>query len=197
MFGGKQSILHCTLWTMAAVPRASGATSLQKSFPQSTAAMVNPVQTSCFPHLGLWYLLCSPLEYGYISASPSLCSASAHPAAGLGGLSSPSVLPPGPPGGLEAVIYQDTVCLPFPREKLKLWDALCPRVQRVPVIATVYFILWSRLLDRSPHQEGDAYKAHSHSYSHLKVWTGLCVKCFASAEIGEELSHVKTLVAAT
>ena len=34
----------------------------------------------------------------------------------------------------------------------------------------------------SHHSEGDNYEASSHSWSHVKVLTGPCAKCFASAE---------------
>lgn len=75
------------------------------------------------------------------------------------------------------------VCVPFPSKKLKLWNVLCPRVQRAgSATATVYAIFWSLLLDLSLHREGDTYKARSHSHSHLKGLTGLCAKRFASAE---------------
>lgn len=43
-------------------------------------------------------------------------------------------------------------------------------------------MLRSQLAVLSRHSEGDNYEAGSHSWSHVKVLTGLCAKCFASAE---------------
>ena len=81
-------------WQMC--PRASGATILQKRFPRSRAAVANPVQTSCFPPLGLQHLLSSPLN---VATALPLLSRS-HPAAGFSDLFKPSALPPGPLGGM-------------------------------------------------------------------------------------------------
>lgn len=91
-------------------------------------------------------------------------------------------------------------CLPLPQsEKPTPWCVLCPQVLWAgSVTATVYAILWSLLSDLSPHGEGDIYRACSHSWSLLKVLTVLCANALSQQrELGEELSHVKTVVAAT
>lgn len=111
-------------------------------------------------------LLCSSPGCGYFPGLLFPWPASAHPAASVSDMSGPSTPPAGLLCGIGAIIQKGAV----PQsEKSRPWPSFCG----LDAAATAYAPIWLAVLGR--HSEGDNYEASgSHSWSHVKVLTGLC-----------------------